>query len=276
MNTPDNPAHAPAFELLSAYVNGTATVVERQAVKTALAENPQVRAALAWHEALAHKVISDVESTPSDIGWAQLQARVRADARQRAVAPEAGTLAAPGAPSAHAAPHSQGIWARLLGALEAALPHRWMPAPALSGLCAVLVAVVAGQALYGGLATNETAYSDVRSVAPGPNGGALDGNALARASGLTNSRFVQLNFKEGVSERDMRLLLVRAGAVIVAGPGQLGDYTVAVPGNELSQALDAFKESLLTESVEAVAAPLARSGAGGASGSNGAPQRSTP
>jgi hypothetical protein len=248
MNPTESAEYAATLELLPAYVNGTASEHERVRVKSALARDAQVRAALAWHESLADKVMADVDAAPDDVGWAQLQARVRAASNQRRVrTPPIERRAGLG--------HWLASW----------LPHHWIPAPVLGGACAALLAVVVGQGLYLGQGSTEPDYASVRGVAPEEGGAGNAAEALARAQGLGDSRFVQLNFKEQVSERDMRLMLVRSGAVIVDGPGQLGDYTVAVPAGEVQQALTAFKDSLLTESVQDVAAPVARASVAGAS-----------
>ncbi len=223
--------------LLPAYVNGSLGVSERQWVKAALAQSAQARAALAWHEALAEKVIDDVESAPADIGWAALHAKVRASSR--AVQSEVQATSSLGRRLAQA---GRGLWQ----SLEALLPHRWMPAPAMSAVCAGLLAVVVAQAWWGHETQESQDFSQVRGDATtSAAGGVLAGS----------SKFVRLNFKDSVSERDMRLLLVRTGSVIVSGPGQLGDYTVAVPAGDIGNVLREFQDSLLTESVREVPAP---------------------
>jgi hypothetical protein len=222
--------------LLPSYVNNTAQAAERLFVKEALAQSAQARAALAWHESLAEKVINDVNALPSNLGWAQLQAKVRAASQLKK--------------------HSANtVWYQnLWSAVEPYMPHRWLPAPVMGGVCAGLFALVIGQ---GVLLSDKNAvedFSQVRGSQP------LDGPSMTGTDFVTgaNSKFVKLNFKDRVSERDMRLLLVRTGAVIVSGPGQLGDYTVAIPAGELNQALQQFKDSLLTESAMAVPSPSAR------------------
>lgn len=240
---------------LPAYVNNTATAAQRSFVKEALAQSAQARAALAWHESLAEKVINDVEALPSSIGWAQLQAKVRAASHtegQRACQPT------------KAWHHA--VWE----AVEPFMPHRWLPAPALGGVCAGLFALVVGQGFLLGQNNQEQDYSQARGTQ------AVDGSAVLPSDSLAgSSKFIRLNFKDRVSERDMRLLLVRTGAVIVSGPGQLGDYTVAIPASELNQALAQFKDSLLTESALPVASPMARttdrSGVTGAAPGQAAP-----
>ncbi len=227
--------------LLPSYINSTATATERLFVKDALSQSAQARAALAWHESLAEKVINDVEAIPADLGWTQLQARVRSTAHA--------VKADRGATSKTAKKGYQGIWQMI----EPYMPHNWLPAPALGGVCAALLAVVVGQGYLMNQSNQNSDYSQARGAQP------AEPTASAGLQSATDTKFVRLNFKDRVSERDMRLLLVRTGAVIVSGPGQLGDYTVAIPANELNQALKEFNDSLLTESAQAVASPVARS-----------------
>jgi hypothetical protein len=220
--------------VLPAYVNGSATASEQAQVKLTLAASSQAREALAWHEALAEKVIGDVQSVRADVGWSQLQARVRAAQHVR---------------QAPAQSDKPSLWSRL----EALLPHRWLSAPALGGACAALLAVVVGQGVLLSQSGGDREYSDVRGTQPSVSivGAAPEG-----------SKYIKVNFKEKTTERDMRLMLIRSGAVIVSGPGQLGDYTVAVPGAELDATIKQFKDSLLTESVQETAAPAVTSSSG--------------
>ena len=249
--TQDTSIDMPRLEaLLPGYVNSSASPADRLFVKQALALSAQARAALAWHEALAQKVIHDVNAIPPDLGWTQLQARVH-------VARHAEKLGKP----LVAARRNNGLQ-RVAQFLLPYMPHNWLPAPALGGACALLLAIVAGQGyLLVENAADET-YGQARGSQPVGTG---TGTELPLPG---QSKYVQLNFKEAVSERDMRLLLVRTGAVIVNGPGQLGDYTVAVPSKEVESALTQFRESLLTESARVVDFPASLSAK--QSGSTGA------
>src|SRR5918996_923012 len=61
--------------------------------------------------------------------------------------------------------------------------------------------------------------------------------AQTRAIGEPRPRtYLQVNFKPATTERELRLALIRAGGLIVHGPGQLGDYYVAIPGERLDAA----------------------------------------
>lgn len=226
-------------DLLPSYVNHTASTAERLFVKDTLAYSAEARAALAWHESLAEKVINDVDALPSNLGWAQLQAKVRAASHTET----------------HRTSRPNKAWLqKLWEAVEPYLPHRWLPAPALGGVCAGLLVVVVGQSIFLGNQADPQDYSQMRGTQPEDRPAAATGEWLWPA----NSKFIKVNFKDRVSERDMRLLLVRTGAVIVSGPGQLGDYTVAIPASELNQALAQFKDSLLTESALPVSSPVAK------------------
>lgn len=241
--------------LLPAYINGTASDTERQWVDELVARSAQARAALAWHEALAAKVVADVDSAPADVGWERLLARARTDAQSlpmRASVPP-------------------GFMAQLGRWLAALAPHRWLPAPALGGACAVLVAVVVGQAVYFGQSEQVPDYTTVRGANPQGDPAGLGGTVQERAKalGLMDKKFVRLNFRDRVTERDMRLLLVQTGSVIIGGPGQLGDYIVAVPASELGRAIEAYRASYLTESAQEV--PLSAAVQVRESGSTGTP-----
>lgn len=248
MQNEDEASMKALLDVLPGYVNGTASPAERAAVLEALAHSPQVRAALAWHEALAARVRADVESAPADVGWERLQARLQADRPARAAA-------APGALE------------RLVQWIGQLSPHHWMPAPVLGGVSVALLAVVIGQGLWLGQAPAEPDYASVRSLPTEGDAADMPQDRLG-AMGLAGHRLLRLNFRDRVSERDMRLLLIRAGAVIVGGPGQLGDYIVAVPASELARARQAFQDSHLTEAVQEVpASVLLPRGSSGSTGS---------
>jgi hypothetical protein len=213
--------------MLPAYVNGTANAQDRQYVKDAITQSARARSALAWHEALAEKVIADIEAVPADIGWAQLQARVRAASQARQL---------------HNSQNADGWWHALVKTLESWMPHNWVSGPVLSSVCALLLAVLGLQQFIGST-SEDREYSQVRGNTEAP---------ALRPSAPAGYKYVKLNFKERISERDMRLLLIRTGAVLVGGPGQLGDYTVAVPANQIESVLKEFKSSALTESIQEI------------------------
>jgi hypothetical protein len=74
--------------------------------------------------------------------------------------------------------------------------------------------------------------------------------AETRAVGDVRPRtYLQVNFKPEATEREIRLALIRVGGLIVYGPGQLGDYYVAVPGERLAAARRDLEASGIVETV---------------------------
>ena len=195
--------------VLPFYLNGRADAADRAFVE-ALQSDPQASAMLAWHRSLAERVAADVESAPANIGWAALMGKVQAERAARQ-APATGWRA----------------WLAL---------ERWLPRPVQMPAFAVLaLAVVVQGALLGGLwpqgdaATAEPEYSAVRGIEP--------------VAATPSAALLRVSFKDETSERDLRLLLVGVGANIVQGPGQLGDYTLAVPMERADAALAEMSRS---------------------------------
>lgn len=69
---------------------------------------------------------------------------------------------------------------------------------------------------------------------------------------------LQVTFKAETTERNMRLLLVRVAGRVIDGPGQLGDYIVAVPTDRIEPAKRELEESGLVEQVSVLDRPPAR------------------
>jgi anti-sigma-K factor RskA len=118
---------------------------------------------------------------------------------------------------------------RLLAALE-----RWLPRAALYPAFAGAAAIVLVQALAIALLLGREApeFAETRAV----------GESQPRV-------YLQVNFKPEATEREIRLALIRAGGRIVHGPGQLGDYYVAVPGERLDAARRDLEASGVVETV---------------------------
>lgn len=107
--------------------------------------------------------------------------------------------------------------------------------PALAVAAALLVAqaVVIG-ALLSGEQSQSSEFGQIRSVAP---------------HGAAPLPVLQVTFKPEVMERDMRLLLVRVDGRFVDGPGQLGDYIVAVSPQRIESAKQQIEASGLANEV---------------------------
>lgn len=119
-----------------------------------------------------------------------------------------------------------------LGALE-----RWLPRPVVYPAFAGAAAIVLVQAVAIALLVGREApeFAETRAV----------GEAQPRV-------YLQVNFKPEATEREIRLALIRAGGRIVHGPGQLGDYYVAVPGERLDAARRELEGSGIVETVARV------------------------
>lgn len=207
-------------ELLPWHVNGTLESSERAWVDTYLREHPDAQSELRWTEGLQTKVretaTAAAEEVSTDIGLDRLMIRLHAEA-----------AATPG--KAAAQPQA-GITARIRDFLAA-----WQLKPAMAVGAAVIVAQAA---VIGTLMNSQTAedpeYSTIRSLAPGQ---------------VVSGPVLQVSFSADTSERDLRALLVRVGGTLVGGPGQLGNYLVAVPADKLDQASQVLAASQLVEDV---------------------------
>lgn len=109
----------------------------------------------------------------------------------------------------------------------------WLAGPALkpAAALAALLIVVQG-AILGMLAGERAQPQTVRSAAPA-------GKSVV---------FV-VAFDPDTPESEIRALLLKAGATIVDGPRQLGDYRISVPANRAEYARQLFEESGITEYV---------------------------
>jgi len=116
--------------------------------------------------------------------------------------------------------------------------ERLLPGGALYPAFAGAAALVLVQAIaIGVLVTRSEApeYADARSISETPR-----------------RTYLQVNFKPEAAERDIRLALIRAGGRIVHGPGQLGDYYVAVAGDRREAARRELEASGVVETVAVV------------------------
>ena len=69
---------------------------------------------------------------------------------------------------------------------------------------------------------------------------------------------LQVTFKPNVTERDMRLLLVKIAGRVIDGPGQLGDYIVSVPARQIEPARQHLEDSGLVDEVTVLDRPPVR------------------
>ncbi len=101
---------------------------------------------------------------------------------------------------------------------------------------AFLVIAVQG-AVIGSLALQEDGaqFSEIRSTTP-PT---LPGGPLFRVT-----------FRPDATEHEIRTLLVSAGARIVSGPSQLGDYYIVLPAEQEAERAGALRHSDLIDTLE--------------------------
>jgi anti-sigma factor RsiW len=106
----------------------------------------------------------------------------------------------------------------------------------LAWLKPVAAALLVMQAVAIGVLLNERREAEVyRSVAP--------------VGGQGKQVVFVIAFNPETPESKVRALLLKAGATIVDGPKQMGDYRVAVPVNRAQYAKQLFEDSGITEYV---------------------------
>lgn len=206
-------------ELMPWYVTGRIGDADRAWVEQMLGDHPQAQAELAWHRQLQQGIRERFEQVPQDVGLQGLMMRVRAEPRGQPATKEGG-----------------GGWLRNF---LAALGSR--PAYAFATALIVIQAGVIGALLLHDAAAPE--YSETRAIAPEP----------AAASPV-----LQVTFKADITERDLRLLLIRVGGRVVDGPGQLGDYIVEVPAERIEPARQELEQSGMVDAVTVLAQRPAR------------------
>ncbi len=206
-------------ELLPWHVNGTLSDDERDWVEDYLREHPDARAELRWQEGLQTQLRQTVPSPPTpDVGLERFMARIHAE-----------TAGAQARPAARAAAHP-GFADRLRDFLA-----RWQLTPALALAATVVVAQAAIiGALLVGQQEADPEFATVRSVAPGQ---------------LVTGPVLQLTFRADATEAQLRQLLVQIGGTLVGGPGQLGNYLVAVPPERVEQVSQQLAGNALVEDV---------------------------
>ncbi|MEZ5729407.1 MAG: hypothetical protein R3E48_16290 [Burkholderiaceae bacterium] len=183
---PGAPDWARFDELLPDYVGQRLSDQDRAWVAGFAARSPRAAAELEIERRILEGFDARVRQLPSDIGLRTLMARVRADARPAAVS-----------------------------AVPAARPGRWLDAlgrlfsgPRLSLALGVVVLVQAGFLVH---------HMPPESPAPTPT-------AYRSMERDVGSVHVRMLVASGVSEESLRHALREAGARIVWGPDQLGEY----------------------------------------------------
>jgi hypothetical protein len=209
-------------ELLPFYVNGSLSAADRAWVDSYLTEHPAARAELQWYESLTSRLREDVPAVSSEIGMERAMRRIRAD---RPATARPGT--------------SSSLFDRLRGWLGSLVPQAVLR-PAFAGAMAV---VLAQTAVIGLLVVERDDNSELRAMRP---------------SVVEKGPYLKVNFKADARETDIRMLLVEVHGSLAAGPGQLGDYYVRVPEQQLAAVNDKVAASGIVEAVSVVDALPAR------------------
>ena len=205
-------------ELLPFYVNGTLTDDDRAWVEQYLREHPKAGAELRWYESLQSKLREDAPAVSSEVGLERAMQRIRAER-----------------PSPQRTARRPSLYERLFAFFASITPQPLLR-PALVGALAV-IAVQAG-IIFHIAGVHEDESTELR--------------ALKATSVVDQGPYLKVNFKPDAREADIRLLLVEVHASLAAGPGQLGDYYLRVPGPQLVASGDALKASAIVDNVAVV------------------------
>jgi len=211
-------------ELLPFYANGSLSADDRAWVDDYLRAHPAARAELQWYESLQTRLREDVPAVSSEIGMERALRRIRAD-----------RSASQGAREAAASSSLDRLRTWLAGLL---------PQPMLRPAFAGAMAVVALQTIViATLVVERDDSSEIRAL---------------RASVVEKGPYLKVNFKADARETDIRLLLVAVHGSLAAGPGQLGDYYVRVPEQQLPASSEKLAASAIVDAVAVVDALPAR------------------
>ncbi len=210
------------------YVNGRIDARDRAFIDAHLHE-PEVASMLAWHRELAHNIRSQVDAVSDSVGLQGLMEKIHAQQREPAASP----IKSPSPVKTGARPG----WQRWIS-----LDH-WLPPAVQAPTFAALLLVVAAQGVllyqHGG---DDPLLGDGYSNVRGTTG--AEGSKAA-----SKTVIFKINFRDETTEQAMRLLLISAGAHIVRGPGQLGDYDVSVPIEQASAAEQILQKSTWVNAV---------------------------
>ncbi|WP_157267823.1 anti-sigma factor family protein [Azohydromonas aeria] len=207
-------------ELLPFYVNGTLPAAERERVEAYLKAHPEAQAEVQWLRSLQARVREEAPAVSAEVGLDRALQRIRAEGRAQ---PGARPAAQPGA------------LARLRGWLASLVPQSALR-PALGG--ALALAVVQGAVIVQLLGQHEDDSTELRAL----RGGAV----------VEQGPYLKLNFKPDARESDIRMLLVGVNGSLAAGPGQLGDYYVRVPAQQIAQLTAQLQASPIVDGVQVV------------------------
>jgi hypothetical protein len=207
-------------ELLPFYVNGTLDENDRAWVDGYLREHPAAAAELDWTRSLQARIHEDVPAVSSEVGMERALRRIHSEGP----APVRARQAA--APS---------LLEKLRDWFSSIVPQP-MLRPALAGA----LALVAVQTVV------------IVQMAGEPIDDASQMRAIPGSSVVDEGPYLKVNFKGEAREAEIRLLLVEVHGSLAAGPGQLGDYYVHVPAQQIAAVTDKLRASSIVDGVAVV------------------------
>ena len=190
-------------ELLPWLAAGSLGAADRQRLEDWLAQHPDdadVRAELAWLRVTASQIQTEVQSQmpPANQGLESLLQKVRGESAPAAsAAPPARLAVAPRSP-----------WQALWHWLRQASPARSLGMAGLALAQAAVIAVLVQRP------ANDVGSGQV---------------PLSQLPSMADGALLQVTFAPTATEVQIRAALQLAKATLVAGPGAIGVYTVAVP-----------------------------------------------
>ncbi|MFM8900730.1 MAG: hypothetical protein ACKOF9_12405 [Burkholderiales bacterium] len=197
-------------QLLPWFVNGTLGAEERAWLERLVATYPEAATALACEKNMSAASESLLPVIAQDLGLASLRSRVRADHLSQ------GKVTLP-----HQACDTS-WWSRV---------QKWLTTPQWATAMAALVVVQASTIAWLS-SSSEEEVSTSRSV------------------GVKEIHTLRVSFRAGTSEAEIRAALVSAGARIVGGPTQIGEYWLASDLTSLDEIRAALLKSNIVASME--------------------------
>jgi hypothetical protein len=209
----DEAAQALFIDRMPWYLNGTLDATDKAWVENRLNDSPWARGMVELETMLVGASLQPAPEPTGDLGLARLMAQVQLEARQAAAKDRRAATNAASSP----------WWQRWQSWRESLTTPRF----ALAAWAVVLV---------------QTAWLGSLTL------GAADTDELTRAGHVQVQRRLRVNFVPGTTEEQMRLGLIAAGARIVAGPSQFGEYWLASDMNSLDEVRARLAEKGLLES----------------------------
>ncbi|UXI68497.1 hypothetical protein [Tahibacter amnicola] len=207
--------------LLPWYINGTLSDAERASVERYLSEHPEEQSALDFWRHVASEQRRTAANAPEDIALQKTLERIR-----RETAPA-------GKPARRAADtQSRWSWLRL---------DNWLR-PAF----AVALLVVAVQST---LLLQAPSRPPVLYRGAGPVASVADGARIT-----ADSAFLRIVFDPSATEGEIRVLVAGTGGWVVGGPGEGGEYYLAVARQRAIAAADELRTSRVVKDVTPVTA----------------------